>query len=109
MLTILEKKLIEESIIKSITTKRNIEKVFKLLDSAFGEGYCFHIKDENIIAIDNTIFELANKINEKYGYSHDKYPLSGLISDELCYWLYNSNESPEVIAQKIIELLDEDI
>lgn len=111
MFTELEKKLIKESIIKSLNIKRNLSKCATLFNSIFGESssYPIVLKDENIIAIDNTLFEIARKIEEKYGCNRDKYPHTGLASDELCQLLYISNDEPEIIADTIINLLDEEV
>lgn len=111
MFTELEKKLIKESLVKSLNIKRDLAKCINLFNSIFGEdiSYPVVIKDEKIIAIDDTLFEIAIKIEDKYGYDRNKYPHTGLASDELCQLLYVSNDEPEVIANMVIQLLDEEV
>lgn len=110
MFTELEKKLIKESLIKSLDTKRNLTKCVKLFNDIFGEAasYPIVLKDEKIIAIDDTLFEIARKLEDKYGYDRNKYPHTGLVSDELCQLLYVSDDESEVIADMVIQLLDEE-
>lgn len=109
MLTELEKKLIKESVIKSVTVTRKLEKLARNFITFFdskrtSEMLC--VGNEKTFVSD-TIYEIADKLDEKYGYNRDKFPYTGIPSDEITN-LICSSESPVTIANKIIEILNDE-
>lgn len=110
MLTELEKKLIKENVIKTVTFSRKLQKLTRSLITLFdckNSAEIFSFSEEKIFVSD-TIKEITDKLDEKYDYNRDKFPRMGIASDEIYDLLCCSEDSPVAIANKIIEILNDE-